>query len=84
MASALAFSARQEARSLEQQSKVRFVTGSLDIRYVKPTPVDTPILLKARLKEVRKERIYTLYCDVFSGQDKTVEAEVVAFRTEAP
>lgn len=82
MASATAFSARLEGLSLDQHRNARFITGSLEIRYLKPTPVGVPVLLIARLASVRKERIYTLRCDLFSGQDKTVEAEVVAFRTE--
>ncbi|MGH8548072.1 MAG: PaaI family thioesterase [Methylococcales bacterium] len=82
MAAAMAFSAQLEGSSLEQHSQVRFITGSLEIRFLKPTPVKVPVLLIARLKDVRKERIYTLRCDLFSGRDKTVEAEVVAFRTE--
>ncbi|MCI0667962.1 MAG: PaaI family thioesterase [Methylococcaceae bacterium] len=82
MASAMAFSARIEGLSLDQHSKVRFITGSLEIRYLRPTPVGVPVLLVARLANIRKERIYTLRCDLYSGPEKTVEAEVVAFRTE--
>jgi acyl-coenzyme A thioesterase PaaI-like protein len=82
MASAMAFSARREGLALEQYSNVRFVTGSLDIRYLKPSPVGVPVLLISRLVEVRKERIYTLRCDLFSRKEKTVEARVVAFRIE--
>ncbi|MGR9106495.1 MAG: PaaI family thioesterase [Gammaproteobacteria bacterium] len=81
MASAMAFSARRAGLSLKEHSNVRFITGSLNIRFLKPTPVGFPVLLVARLKDVRKERIYTLHCDLFSEQEKTVTAEVVAFRT---
>ena len=79
MASAMATAVRNENRPLGSMPEYRFATGTLHIKYLKPTPIASPLTLRARVTQVKDERIYTLNCDVFAEQQKSVEAEVTAF-----
>ena len=79
MASAMATAVRNENRPLGSKPEYRFATGTLHIKYLKPTPIASPLTLRARVTQVKDERIYTLNCDVFAKQQKSVEAEVTAF-----
>ncbi len=79
MASAMATAIRNENRKLGSEPEYRFATGSLNIKYLKPTPIASPLILKAKVTDIRKQRIYTLHCDLFAAEKKTVEAEVTAF-----
>jgi acyl-coenzyme A thioesterase PaaI-like protein len=80
MATAMASAVRREGRALDSEPHYRFATGSMSLRYLKPTPNDRPLLVRAHVTEVKDDRKYTLTCGVYSGGEKTVEATVVAFR----
>lgn len=79
MGTALADAYRREDRPMGSEPVYRYATGTLTIRYLKPTPNDQPVELRARVLEAsgRKTR---LACDVFSNHVKTAEAEVLAIR----
>ncbi len=79
MASAMAIAIKNENRALGSQPEYRFATGTLNIKYLKPTPCSEPLLLKAKVVHIKKQRIYTLHCDLYAQQLKTAEAEVTAF-----
>lgn len=78
MATAMATAIRNENRPLSSEPRLRFATGTLTVKYLKPTSADRPLLLRARVTEI-KDRKYTLACDVYSGDDKTAEATVIGF-----
>ena len=79
MASAMATAIRNENRPLGSEPEYRFATGTLHIKYLKPTPISSPLTLRAKVTQIKNERIYTLHCDLFAENQKTVEAEVTAF-----
>jgi len=79
VATAMAYAIREEGRMLGSEPHYRFATGSLSVRFVKPTSVNTPLLLTARVIEVKDKRKYRLNCEVAVAGQVTVEAEVVAF-----
>ena len=79
MATAMAYAIREEGRTLDSEPHYRFATGSLSVRFVKPTPVNVPLLLTARVTEVKGKRKYRLSCEVSVAGQVTAEAEVVAF-----
>jgi acyl-coenzyme A thioesterase PaaI-like protein len=79
MATAMATAIRNEGRDLGSEPHYRFATGSLNIRYLKPSPIDRPLTLRARVTEIKNDRKYTLACEVFAGGEKTAEATVVGF-----
>jgi acyl-coenzyme A thioesterase PaaI-like protein len=53
------------------------VTSSLSVKFLRPTPMDRPVTLRARLKEVNGRRI-TVTCSLFSGGVECATGEVVA------
>ncbi len=79
MGAALAAAYQAENRPIGSQPVYRYATGTISVRYLKPTPMDTPIELRARVLELsgRKARVV---CDVFAQGDKTAEADVVGIR----
>ena len=79
MASAMATAIRNENRALGSKPEYRFASGTLHIKFLKPTPISSPLSLRARVINIKKQRIYTLVCDLYVDNEKTVEAEVIAF-----
>ena len=79
MATALATAYKKEGRPLGSEPVYRYATGTITVKYLKPTPNDRPITLKARVVEVsgRKTR---LTCEVTVDGVKTTEAEAIAIR----
>lgn len=87
MATAMATAVRSEHRALASEPRYRFATANLSIRYLKPTPINGPLTLRAHVAEVKDGRKYTLACDLYAGGIKTVEATVVAvlvYRSDRP
>ncbi len=70
---------RAEGRKLEVDPLSGFVTGSLFIKYLRPTPVGKAVTLRARVKEM-KERKVTVTCSLYSGDTECAVGEVVAVR----
>ncbi|MDH5609040.1 MAG: PaaI family thioesterase [Cyclobacteriaceae bacterium] len=79
MGTAMADAYRRENRSLDSEPVYRYATGTLSVRYLKPTPIHQQVVLKARVIEA-KGRKTTLSCQVYSGEVLTAEADVVAIR----
>ncbi len=70
---------RAEGREFEMDPLSGFVTGSLIIKYLKPTPAGEAVTLRARVKEM-KERKVTVTCSLYSGDTECAVGEVVAVR----
>lgn len=79
MGTALAEAYRSENRSLDTEPVYRYATGTLNVKYLKPTPGDKELEIKARVIEV-KGRKTTLEAEVWSGDLLTATAEVIALR----
>lgn len=83
MCTSMAHAVRRENRSLDSSPYYRFATGQMKIRYLKPTPADRPVEVRARVMDIKDERKYTLQAEVWSGGKekggKVVEAEVISF-----
>lgn len=78
MGTAMSHAYRLENRDLKSDPYYGYATGSMEIKYLKPTPNDL-IRLEAQVLEV-KGRKTTLACQVYSGDTLTVEAKVIAIR----
>ncbi len=79
---AIAAAYRAEGRALETEPLIWYVTASLQVSYLRPTPIDQPIELRAQLKEVRERRT-TVTCSVFAKSEECARGEVVAVRVPA-
>jgi len=79
MGTAMAAAYREEGRSLGSEPYYRYATGSIKVDYLKPTPNDRLITLRAQVVEIsgRKTR---LTCQVYADGEVTARAEVIAVR----
>jgi acyl-coenzyme A thioesterase PaaI-like protein len=48
---------REESRGMGTEPPVRFVTGSLHVDYLAPTPIDAMLELRARVKEIKGRKV---------------------------
>ncbi|MDE0471169.1 MAG: PaaI family thioesterase [Ekhidna sp.] len=79
MGTAVADAYKRENRPLNSLPEYRYATGTLSVKYLKPTP-NTRVRLRAKVTEV-KGRKTVLSCSFYSENgEKTAEADVVAIR----
>ena len=57
----------------------RYATGTLTVKYLKPTPNDLPLQLRATVQAVKGKKT-TVKCEVWCNDVMTAEAEVIAIR----
>jgi len=48
---------KAEGRSMDSLPPFRFVTGSLKVDYLKPTPLGVPLEVRARVKEIKGRKV---------------------------
>ena len=68
---------RQAGRPMDSEPALRFLTGSLHVDYLKPTPMGVTLEIRGRIKEARGRKIVIEEWIVANG-DVTVRGEVVA------
>ena len=79
MCSSMAHAYKQEKRTLNSKPEYRYATGTLTVKYLKPTPNDKPVELRARIIETKGKKT-SLHCDMYCEGIKTAEAEVIGIR----
>ena len=72
---------RAENREPASLPRIDCVTGSLNLKFIKPTPMGVPLILKARVEGeiARKTRVI---CEVHAGDTLTVIGDSVFVRVE--
>jgi acyl-coenzyme A thioesterase PaaI-like protein len=68
---------RAEGRPMDSEPVFRFVTGSLHVDYLKPTPLGISLEIRGRVKEIRGRRVVVEEWIVANGEI-TVRGEVLA------
>ena len=68
---------RAEAREMDTEPSHRFLTGSLHVDYLKPTPLGVELEIRGRVKEVKGRKIVVEEWIIANGEI-TVRGEVVA------
>ncbi len=79
IAAAIAAAYRSEGREMDTLPPIMYVTANLNVSYLKPTPMNTELVLRARIREV-KARKTVVICSLFAGEQETAKAEVIAVR----
>ena len=69
----------KEGRTVGQGPQIWCVTARLTVNYLKPTPIDRPVELVARVREVGEKKAI-VDCTLYSDGDPTAEGEVIAVR----
>jgi acyl-coenzyme A thioesterase PaaI-like protein len=68
---------RLQGRSMDSEPPMRFVTGSLHVDYLKPTPLGVPLELHGRVKEIKGRKV-VVDIDLFAMGEVCVRGQVVA------
>lgn len=68
---------RQSGRSMDSEPPFRFVTASLHVDYLRPTPLGVPLELRAEIKEIKGRKIVVVVTLSAQGQ-VCARGEVVA------
>ncbi len=70
---------RAEGREMDSLPPFRFVTGSLRVDYLKPTPLSGPLEIRGRVKEIKGRKVIVT-TTVQAGGVATAQGEVVAMQ----
>ena len=70
---------RAEGRPMDSLPAFRFVTGSLQVSYLKPTPLGPELEIRGRVKEIKGRKV-VVETTVFAEGVATARGEVVALQ----
>ena len=70
---------RQEGREMDTKPSFRFVTGSLHVDYLKPTPINVTLEIRGRVKEIKGRKV-VVEATVYADGVATARGEVVAIQ----
>ncbi len=76
---AIAATYKAEGREHGSLPAISYVTGSLNVRYLAPTPLDRPVQLRARVTELHPRKALVT-CTLHAGDQITAEGTVLAVR----
>jgi len=71
--------AHKDAGDTNQHSM--HVTGRISVKYLRPTPLNRPLTLRAHVTEMNENKI-TVSCDLYSNDTKCATGEVVTVRVD--
>ena len=74
-ASAAAY--RAQGREMDTDPPLRFVTGSLKVDFLRPTPIDGTLEIRGRVKEIKERKVVVL-SELIAGGEVCARGEVVA------
>lgn len=70
---------RAAGREMDSQPPLRFVTASLQVEYLRPTPLGVPLEIRGRIEEV-KERKVIVKATVTANGEICARGQVIAVR----
>lgn len=70
---------RAEGREMDSLPPLRFVTGSLLVKYLKPTPLGVILEIRGRVKEIKGRKV-VIESTVYAEGVATASGEVVALQ----
>jgi acyl-coenzyme A thioesterase PaaI-like protein len=76
---AIAHAYRAEGRPIGSAPHIWCVTANLNVTYLRPTPLEVPVTLRARIAEAGPKKTL-VRCSLYSNSDECARAEVVAVR----
>ncbi len=69
----------KEGRHVGDGPQIWCVTGRLTVNYLKPTPIDRPVELRATVEEIGEKKAL-MKCTMYSDGEATAEGDVIAIR----
>ncbi len=76
---AAAATARAENREIDSEPAIRFVTGSLKVDYLRPTPLGPELELRGTVREIKPRKVIVAI-DLLADGEVCVRGEVTAVR----
>ncbi|MFX1565895.1 MAG: PaaI family thioesterase [Promethearchaeota archaeon] len=70
---------RAEEQKLNSNPPKGYVTGSLFVKYLRPTPVKSLVTLRAKVKEISGRKV-TVTCSLYAEENECARGEVVAIQ----
>lgn len=70
---------KKENREMDTEPSFRFLTGTLNIKYLKPTPINCTLQLRGRILEIDGKKV-KVGVDVIAQDSITVKGEVIAIQ----
>ncbi|MBN2573707.1 MAG: PaaI family thioesterase [Deltaproteobacteria bacterium] len=74
---AAAAAARAQGRALDSEPPLRYVTASLKVDYLEPTPMGVTLEIRGRAKEVRGRKV-VVEATLYANGVATVKGEIIA------
>lgn len=70
---------KKENREMDTEPPFRFLTGSLNVKYIKPTPINCTLQIRGRITKIDGKKV-TIDVDVIADGVVTVKGEVIAIQ----
>jgi acyl-coenzyme A thioesterase PaaI-like protein len=70
---------QEEGREMGTEPKMRFVTASLHVDYLKPTPIDATLELKGKVKEIKGRKVI-VQVELSARGEICAQGEIVAVK----
>ena len=70
---------RAEGREMNTLPPLRCVTASLHVNYLKPTPIETELVLRGKVKEIKGKKVI-VDISMYANDEKCAQGEVVAVK----
>lgn len=70
---------RAEGRELDSEPALRYVTASLHVRYLRPTPMGPLLTIRAQAQKIEGPRV-TVTCSLYANGQECARGEVIAVR----
>ena len=67
---------REQGRPMDSEPALRFLTASLHVDYLKPTPIDQPLELRGKVKEIKGRKV-TITVDLLAHDEVCARGEIV-------
>jgi acyl-coenzyme A thioesterase PaaI-like protein len=77
--SAAAAMYKHENREMDTDPPLRFVTASLNVKYLKPTPLGPELVLRGKIREVKGKKVI-VDINLYAEDQLCVQGEVVAVK----
>lgn len=78
---AMAYHYQLEQRALTSTPQIHCVTGSLGVKFIKPTPLGVPLFLKAHVVNVVEKKTQ-VRCEIYANDELTVLGDSVFVRVD--
>ena len=74
---------RSQGRPMDSEPPLRFLTASLHVDYVRPTPMGVTLEVRARVKEIKGRKV-VVEETLLAGSEVCVRGEVIAVQLPDP